>query len=143
MSDSQWPFFAERMRWARGTSSVSALLLSVGCGGNAIKHHPVVEIAARSEARVDLVELAVSDPARAARVRELYLRVQELKRAFVEKRDAAWRETTRKQASPDFSRVADEVEAAADTTYREYARLMIEVRSLVTEREFARLNAIR
>jgi hypothetical protein len=119
-------------------------LVLLGCGGGAtIQHHPVGEIGARAEARVELVALVVKDRARAARVRELYLRVAELERRFVKTRNAAWLAGVQSGPSPDLAVVAKHVEKAATEAYHEYARLMLAVRAEVTEREFARLNAIR
>jgi hypothetical protein len=117
-------------------------LAAAGCGGG-IAHHPVGELAARSEARVDLVELAIADPSRAARVKALYLRVAQLRDEFDRERAAAWREAVLAPGGADFSEAARHVNQAGAGLLRRYAALMGEVRGLVSEAEFERLDALR
>jgi hypothetical protein len=117
--------------------------MPLACGGATIQHHPMGEIRARAEARVDLVELVVHDPVRAARVRGLYLQVAELERRVVKTREVAWMQGVRVGPSPDLAVLATHIENAVNEAYHEYSRLMMAVRAQVTEQEFARLNAIR
>lgn len=117
---------------------------SAGCGGGStVELHPVGEIAARSEARIELVELIVEDPARAARVRALYLQVGELARRFNRERAAAWAAAAEEGSTANLSAAATRVEESARRTYDEYERIQLELRTLLTAREFARLDQVR
>lgn len=101
------------------------------------------EIAARSEARIELIELIVEDPVRAARVRALYLQVGELARRFNRERAAAWAAAAEEGSTANLSAAATRVEESARRAYDEYERIQLELRTVLTAREFARLDRVR
>ena len=110
-----------------------------------------VELTARATAKVGVVSLVVADRARAERLRAIYLEVIALGREL----DRA-RLTARAQCSADLGRhtaapaLSDPIASGAlgcsiapPVTDRaaldRYARLMIEARALLTQREFEKL----
>jgi hypothetical protein len=137
---------------------LGASLALSACGGQAgPPKHPIAEMSARAIAKVDVIELVVSDPARAARLRQIYLGVWELGREF----DLA-RARTLVQARASLAARAHQAPASAagDTasafepallpsldvstaTLQRYTQLMLEARSLLTESEFHKLDAVR
>jgi hypothetical protein len=113
-------------------------------------------MSARVTARLEMIDLVVSDPARAERVRDTYLRLGELGREFdlararsisevhaaVEKRSTEGVEAH--PGSPDEleGMLAPPLEEAR-ALFERYTALMIEVRSLLTADEFEKLNRVR
>jgi len=114
-----------------------------------------VELTARASAKAGVVGLVVSDRARAKRLREIYLEVITLSREL----DRA-RMTARAQCSTDLeqrnasSAKSDPVASgvlgcsiapplADRTALDRYTQLMLESRSLLTQREFEKLARVR
>jgi hypothetical protein len=129
---------------------------SVGCGGsNETPRHPVQEMTARSASKLDLVGLVVSDPVRAARVRQVYVQLAELGREYdlmraqsLAKAGADWQRRT--QQAPDEAAKPETLELVlappledSKAIYTRYAALMVEVRSLLTRAEFEKLDKVR
>lgn len=134
-----------------------ASLCVAGCGGpSGPPRHPVAEMTARTSAKLDLVELVVSDPDRAERVRRVYLQLLELGREFdllrqssLVKAGEAWRQraATTDSAAPAKAETLELVLAPplADSSaaFDRYVALMLEARSLLTQDEFERLDRAR
>ncbi|HEY3255030.1 MAG TPA: hypothetical protein VGJ91_13815 [Polyangiaceae bacterium] len=114
-----------------------------------------MELTARASAKAGVVRLVVSDSARAERLRAIYLEVirisRELDRARVTARTRCWTDPERRASAPAQSdpigsgalgcSIAPPVgdRAALDR----YTRLMLEARTLLTQREFDKLARIR
>jgi hypothetical protein len=113
-----------------------------------------VELSARATAKAGVVSLVVSDRTRAERLREIYLEVVSLSREL----DHA-RITARAQCANDLERRAAPTSSdpivsgalgcsiAPPLTDRDaldrYTRLMLEARTLLTQREFEKLARMR
>jgi hypothetical protein len=111
---------------------------------------------ARAEAKRDLVELVVSDPVRAARLREIYTEAWQLGRDFDLARARSLSEAQAIAAgrtSPDTQReglpdgvleglLVPDLEIGREIFAR-YAALMLEARTLLSEKEFRKLDAAR
>jgi len=113
-----------------------------------------VELTARATAKAGVVSLVVADRARAERLRAIYLEVvglgRELDRARVLARAQCASELERPTAGPATDPIASGVlgcSIAPPLTDRSaldrYARLMLEARTLLTQREFERLARMR
>ncbi|HKO90830.1 MAG TPA: hypothetical protein VJU61_06755 [Polyangiaceae bacterium] len=111
---------------------------------------------ARSTAKLELIDLVVSERTRAERVRAVYLELAALgrdfdlarARAMLRSRDEWQRRTTVEAQAAPVSPEALELFLApplADSTaaYDRYTTLMLEVRSLLREDEFEKLNRVR
>jgi len=133
---------------------VPALL---GCGGHTgPPRHPVAEMSARVTGRIGVIDLVVSDPARADRLRQVYLEIAELAleydlaraRSILQARSLAGQRST--QAAPAAGSDADVLEhllapplEQGKAMFERYTTLTLEARSLLTEDEFETLNRVR
>ena len=132
------------------TSRWNALILAVGvalgaCGSELPPQLPSSETRQRAATRVELVELVISDPARARKVRELYVRIDELMLRTKLAQAAQLLELGAEQPrTPDQTRELFRHfrEAEADALKR-YVDIQLEIRSLTSPEEFARLDAIK
>ena len=136
---------------------IGAWLLLAGCGGQkGPPRHPVGEMTARSTAKLELVDLVVSDPLRAERLRAVYLELAALGRDFdlararsvVRCRDEWQRRTTAEGQATPVSAEALELFLApplaeSKAAYERYTALMLEARSLLDEAEFEKLDRVR
>lgn len=135
-------------------STASFALL--GCGGaKGPPRHPVQEMTARSTAKLDLVELVVTDPERARRAREVYVELAELGRKFdamrassLAKAGADWQRRT--QVAPGETARPETLELVlappleeSRVIFERYAALMLHIRSLLTREEFEKLDKVR
>ncbi|HEX6274906.1 MAG TPA: hypothetical protein VFZ53_17810 [Polyangiaceae bacterium] len=137
-----------------------ALLVAPGpiaCGGrNGPPRHPAGELGARAAAKLDVVELVVSDPARAERLRRIYREAWQLGRDFDLARASSLRQayavaTTRTTPHGQSERLpASALERTlvpplelGRATFARYTALMLEARTLLTEDEFRKLDATR
>jgi hypothetical protein len=111
---------------------------------------------ARATAKLDVVELVVSDPARAEQVRRLYLRMAALARQFDLARAqsmldarAAWQQqsgdppTDHRLHTADLEMMLAPPLEQGKALFARYTALMLEARRLLTESEFAKLNDVR
>jgi hypothetical protein len=111
---------------------------------------------ARATAKLDVIELVVSDPARAERLREVYLRLAALglqfdlarARSILEVRATLEKRSTEAaQSSPAGSGELERMLAPpleeGKALFERYTALMLEARSLLTEDEFEKLNGVR
>src|SRR5262249_1787322 len=73
---------------AAGALLASAMLLACG-GAQETLRHSVAQLSARAVVKLDVVELVVTDPVRAQRLRHVYLEIWELSRRYVVAR-AEW-----------------------------------------------------
>lgn len=118
--------------------------------------HPVAEMRARAEAKLDLVELVVSDPTRAARLREIYVEAWQLGHDFdlararsLSQAQAVAAERTSPDAQgqvlPDGALEGLLVPdlAIGRATFARYTALMLEARTLLSDEEFRKLDAAR
>lgn len=99
----------------------------------------------RAASRVELVTLVIADPARAARVRALYVEIERLMLA-TKRAEAA--EFLRLGSGPAPSEVATHAAmqrfAAAELgALRRYEALQMQLRRELTPEEFARLDAVK
>ena len=136
------------------TTIASAL---VGCGGQkGPPRHPVGEMTARATAKLDVIDLVVSDPVRAERVRQVYLQMAALGREFdlararsiLEARSSLEKRSTEAaQAEPGSTAELELMLAPpldrGKALFGRYAALMLEARTLLTEDEFEKLNRAR
>lgn len=134
-----------------------AVLASAGCGGaKGPPRHPVQEMTARSTAKLELIELVVSDAERAQRVRRIYLQLVELGREFdllrahsLTKARADWqkRASVDAPAAPASGETLELVLAPplqeGKALFDRYTTLMLEARGLLTQQEFEKLNKVR
>jgi hypothetical protein len=131
-----------------------AVPVLLGCGGQkGPPRHPVAEMSARYTARTGVIDLIVADPARADRLREVYLRVAALghefdlarARSMLEARSIA--EQRSRQGEPADPGALEDLLAPplaqGRAMFDRYAALMLEARALLTEDEFERLNRVR
>ena len=118
----------------------------LGCGGE--KPPPQLPSTAardRAATRVELVNLVISDPARAAKVRALYIAMDSLmldtKRAQAHQLEllAGERPSTDEEVRARLSAVRD----AESSALERYIGLQLELRRFTTAAEFTRLDAIR
>ena len=129
---------------------------SIGCSRPGLPRHPVGELSARAEAKLELVDLVVSDPERAERVRSLYRRAFEIGHGFALERARALAEARRlataREALPAaraggnpgaLEHVLAPPIGVGRRAYHEYTALMLEARTLLTRDEFERLDGVR
>ena len=142
---------------ARTVAFALALSSVVACSSKEVPpRHPVAEMRARAEAKLDLVELVVSDPARAARLREIYRDAWQLGHDFdlararsLQQAHAVAAERTSPDAQlralPDGALEGLLVPdlAIGRETFARYTALMLEARTLLSEEEFRKLDAAR
>jgi len=134
-------------------SSLFALVAVAGlanaltaCGGDKPPAQlPSTAARDRVATRVELVDLVVSDAARAAKVRSLYIAMDELlldtKRAQARQLGLVGSE---QMNSDENARVALRAVSKAEASgLQRYIELQLELRRIVTADEFARLDAIR
>ena len=121
-------------------------LALIACGGEKPPAQlPSTAARDRVAARVELVELVISDPERAAKVRSLYIAMDSLlldtKRAQAGQlaRLAAERPSSDREARAGFAAVR----AAESSALERYIALQLELRRFTTAAEFARLDAIK
>jgi len=125
-----------------------------GCGGQSgPPRHPVAQMSARATAKIGVVELVVSDPVRAERLRQVYLRIAELGQEFDLARSRAILQarSIAEQRSANAEPVgSDALElllapplAQGKAMFDRYAALMRQARSLLTQDEFETLNRVR
>jgi hypothetical protein len=143
-------------------SSALALLaigtwLATGCGGQqGPARHPVAEMTARSSAKLEVIPLVVSDPRRAERVREVFAELATIGRDFDTARARSVmhaREEWARRGAVDGqapAATAEELElllappmADGRAAYARYTALMLEVRGLLSEAEFGKLDRVR
>ena len=132
-------------------------IVLAGCGGEkGPPRHPVGEMTARASAKLGLIDLVVSDPTRAERLRVVYVELAALGRDFdlararsmLRSRDEWARRTTAEGQATPVSAEALELFlappiAVGKAAYERYAALMLEARSLLREDEFEALNRVR
>ena len=138
-------------RWA------AALVLLLACGGQqGPPRHPVAEMSARATAKLGVIDLVVSDPLRAERVREVYLRIATVAREFDQARARSLlqaRSIAEQRTTPEAQAEAADTAALehllapplaqGKTMYERYTALMRQARSLLTADEFDTLNRVR
>jgi len=118
-----------------------------GCGGKEPPPQlPTSGAHARAASRIELVDLVIGEPARAARVRALYV---EIERLMLTTKQAEAKELRALGApaeprSPEATRAAlQRFRAAEQGALERYVALQLELRSATTREEFARLDAIK
>ena len=137
------------MRLARNTLvtflPVVLALASLACGGEKPPAQlPSTDARDRVATRVELVNLVISDPERAAKVRSLYIAMDSL---LLDTKRAQAHELALLGAEPansderTRSRFAS-VSKAESSALERYMQLQLELRRFVTAKEFARLDAI-
>ena len=132
-------------RWWR-LGSFGSVAVAVACGGTELPPQLATTAAQdRAASRVELVDLVISDRARAERVRELYVEIETLMR---ETKKAEARElvalggpcpASDAQTRDAFRRFSDAEKAAL----KQYAGLQLELRRATTPEEFEKLDAIK
>jgi len=142
---------------ARTLTFELALLSVAACSSKETPpHHPVGEMRARLEAKLDLVELVVHDPARAARLREIYVEAWQLgydfdlarARSLQQAQGVASERTTLEAQQQPLPEGALERLMVPDlelgrATFARYTALMLEARTLLSDEEFRKLDAAR
>jgi predicted component of type VI protein secretion system len=127
---------------------VLCVTAATGCGGDELPPSlPRTTVYNRFAPRAELVDLAISNRAKAAKVRALYL---EMETVFDQLAASAARELqpmarpdqgplTNEQIKGFFAHIRDE-EAKA---WKRYVAIQMELRSLLSRSEFARLDKVR
>jgi hypothetical protein len=113
-------------------------------------------MSARATAKIGVIDLVVSDPSRAERLRQVYLRIAALGREFDVARArsllraraiAEQRSTPAGQAEPAdpdaLERLLAPPLAQGRAMFDRYVALTLEARSLLTADEFEQLNRVR
>lgn len=130
-----------RLGWLACVSTVAA------CGG----HEPPPQLATtgahvRAASRVELVDLVIGDPARATKVRDLYVEIERLmldtKRAEATQLVALGRPA----CPPSDAETRDafkKFRGAEQAALKRYVILQLELRRATTPEEFAALDAIK
>jgi hypothetical protein len=112
---------------------------------------------ARATAKLDVIELVVSDPVRAERVRQVYVRIAALGHEFdlARARSILEAQSALEKRSTEAAQAADPASPAelermlappleqGKALFERYAELMLEARTLLTEDEFEKLNGVR
>jgi hypothetical protein len=101
---------------------------------------------ARAASRIELVDLVIADPARAARVRALYVEIERLMLTTkqTEARELRALGAPREPRSPDETRALfQRFRLAEQGALEKYVGLQLELRRATTPAEFARLDAIK
>ena len=138
----------------RAAAFAIALWSFAACGAKeSPPHHPVGAMRARVEAKLDLVELVVKDPDRAARVREIYLEAWQLGYDFDLARARSLQQAQAvvgEGASPDAQAPEGVIERIllpdpeiGRASFARYTALMLEARALLSDDEFRKLEATR
>lgn len=132
-------------RWWR-LGSFGSVAVAVACGGKELPPQLATTAAQdRAASRVELVDLVVSEPARAEKVRALYVEIEtlmrETKKAEARELVALGGPCPRSDAETReaFRRFREAERAALKT----YAGLQLELRRATTPEEFAKLDAIK
>jgi hypothetical protein len=134
-----------------------ALPSIIACGSKAEPpRHPVGDVRARLEAKLDLIELIVPDPTRAARLREIYVEAWQLgydfdlarARSLQQAQDVAVERTSAEAQEQPLPEGALERMLVPDielgrATFARYTALMLEARTLLSDDEFRKLEATR
>jgi len=145
------------MHSVRAAVFVIALSSVAACGAKeSPPRHPVGEIRARLEAKLDLVDLVVKDPDRAARLREIYVEAWQLgydfdlerARSLQQAQAVAGERTTLDAQQEPLPEGALEGLMVPDlelgrATFARYTALMLEARTLLSDEEFKKLDATR
>lgn len=115
------------------------------CGKKLPPPHPVGELSARASARATLITLIVKDRQKAKKVAALHEQLMELAPRFNRVRGEKIANLPEILAAGPESIQSSlgEIRAAEVQTYARYRHLMLELRSLVSEREYKRLMAVR
>jgi hypothetical protein len=126
--------------------ALACFFSDVGCGSKLPPSLPSTDAHLRSAARVELVDLVISDPRRARKVRDLYVQIEELmlevkKTAAAEIVGLGAETPTRSDA--ETRAVVAKVRDADRAAFRRYVKLQMELRRSTTADEFAKLDAIK
>jgi hypothetical protein len=119
---------------------------ATACGADLPPSLPSTEALARSASRVELVDLVISDRARAEKVRRLYAEIEEL---MLEVKRTTAVEIV-KLGADNPTRTDTETRAAVDkvrnaevAAFRRYVGLQMELRRSMNAEEFAKLDRIK
>ena len=133
--------------------TVSALLVvfaslfgEAGCGPDLPPSLPSTAAHARAASRIDLVDLVITDPERAEKVRRLYTEIEELMLAV--KRTTAGEIVKLAAENPtqtdaETRAVVAKVRRADIDAFQRYVKLQMELRRSLNADEFAKLDAIK
>jgi len=135
---------SQRLRTAGALVTLS-LLVGTGCAKKLPPQLPTSSAYGRIAARVELVDLVISDPVRAEKVRALYVEMAQLMRN-VRKAQVKGLVSASVERSPTEAAThaaVDQVEQAELAAFRRYVELQLEVRRSTSPAEFARLDAIK
>jgi hypothetical protein len=128
-----------------------------GCGGHTgPPRHPVAQMSSRATGRIGVIDLVVSDPARADRLRQVYLEIAELAleydlararsilqaRSLAEERSAQTAPAAASDAAVLEHLLAPPLEQGR-AMFERYTALTLEAHRLLTEDEFETLNRVR
>jgi hypothetical protein len=142
---------AVRAPWISGNRGGGVLALFAAVSACACAVHqpparlPSTAIHDRTASRVELVDFVISDPERARKVRALYQEIEELMRAAqsVESRELA---NVGSASLRSDGELRDSVAASREAelaALERYVQVQLEIRTLTTPKEFARLDRIR
>jgi len=123
---------------------VAAVLIACG-GEKAPPQLPSTSARDRVATRVELVDLVISDPERAAKVRSLYIAMDSLllETKLAQARQLALLGAERPSTDEETRARFAAVRKAESSALERYIELQLELRRFTTAGEFARLDAIR
>jgi hypothetical protein len=126
-----------------------ALSCAVGetsCGPDLPPSLPSTAAHARAASRIELVDLVISDPERAAKVRRLYIEIEELMLYAKRTSAAEVRKLgieNRRRTDAETRAAVDKVRRADIEAFQRYVKLQMELRRSMNAEEFAKLDAIK
>jgi hypothetical protein len=136
---------AHRNSWLALLPVFAAVVL-LACGGEkAPPQLPSTAARDRVATRVELVDLVISDPERAAKVRSLYIAMDALllETKLAQARQLALLGAERPSTDEETRARFATVRKAESSALERYIELQLELRRFTTAGEFARLDAIR
>lgn len=123
-----------------------AAVLASACGGPKLPPSlPSTGVLDRAASRVELVSLVISDPARAARVRALYIEIERLMLATkrVEAAEFLRLGSGPPPSEPETHAAMQRFAEAELAALRRYITLQMQLRRELTPEEFVRLDAVK
>jgi hypothetical protein len=126
--------------------AAASLFGQAGCGTDLPPSLPSTDAHVRNASRVELVDLVISDRARAEKVRRLYMEIEQL---MVDVKRTTAGEIVRlgsdnpTRSDAETRAVVAKVRDAESAAFRRYVGLQMELRRSMSRDEFAKLDAIK
>ena len=138
------------MTGSRAIAALVSVSLGAGsaCASAPARPHPIIEMEDRVRPRIARIPLAVRDAERAERVRAIYVELERLIANFrLSRAHLLWQITNLRGNEPDLreqlTQRIHELREAGVQTMEAYVEAQLELRTLLTPEEFARIDAMR